>query len=340
MMATAKPTKGHQAGRRRIRVLLASPRGFCAGVERAVRAVEEALARHGAPVFVRHEIVHNAHVVRRLREMGAVFVEDVADAPSDRPLVLSAHGSPQQVYSEAADRGIDVIDATCPLVSKVHSEARRHIDRGRHVLLIGHSGHAEVLGTLGQAPAGAMTVVETAEQAATMLLPSMPLAYVTQTTLSVDDTGGIVSALQARRPDILGPATADICYATTNRQAAVKAIAPSSDLLLVVGSPGSSNSRRLVETAATAGARRSMLVEDPSAFDLSLIADVETVGVTSGASAPEDLVEDLLARLATVATLCIETVEVIVENVTFKQPPTSQMPAPQLSPSQSQPSAG
>lgn len=312
-----------------MRVLLASPRGFCAGVERAVRAVEEALARHGAPVYVRHEIVHNAHVVRRLREMGAVFVENVADAPADRPLVLSAHGSPQQVYVEAADRGVGVIDATCPLVSKVHAEARRQIDRGRHVLLIGHKGHAEVLGTLGQAPAGSMTVVETAEQATTMPLPSTPLAYVTQTTLSVDDTDEIVSALRARAPQIIGPATADICYATTNRQAAVKAIAPESDLVLVVGSPESSNSRRLVETAAAAGAGRAMLVEDPAAFDLNLIGDAETIGVTSGASAPEDLVEDLLARLATMATIAIETVEVTVENVAFKQPPMNQIAASQ-----------
>jgi len=305
---------------RRLKVKLASPRGFCAGVERAIRTVEDALAGYGAPVYVRHEIVHNTHVVERLKRMGAVFVEDIAEAPSDRPLIFSAHGAPQAVHEAAAARSILAIDATCPLVQKVHSQTRRNVARGRHILLVGHYGHPEVEGTMGQAPAGSVTLVETLEQARAVEVPSGPLAYVTQTTLSVDDAAEIIAALKTRFPDIEGPRTADICYATTNRQGAVKRISPGADLVVVIGSPASSNSSRLVDTAKAAGARRALLVDDPANCNLELFDNVQTLGVTAGASAPEELVETLLTRLAGVFSLSVETVETAIEDVVFKSP--------------------
>lgn len=303
-----------------ITVRLASPRGFCAGVERAVRTVEEALALFGAPVFVRHEIVHNAHVVRRLRAMGAVFVEDLAEVRPGRPVIFSAHGAPRSAYEEAGACALMVIDATCPLVLKVHNEVRRSVTQRRHVLLIGHRGHPEVEGTLGQAPQGAITVIETLAEAEATSPPAGPLSYATQTTLSVDDAAAIIECLKRRFPDIVGPRKSDICYATQNRQEAVKIIAPGADIVLVVGSPQSSNSKRLVECAVTAGAKFAYLVDDPASFDLSIIDSARTIGITSGASAPEHLVEDLMARLADRAPIVVETIEQIRENVVFKQP--------------------
>jgi 4-hydroxy-3-methylbut-2-enyl diphosphate reductase len=306
--------------KRKLHVRLASPRGFCAGVERAIRAVEEALAAHGAPVYVRHEIVHNAHVVTRLRRMGAVFIEDVGAAPPDRPIIFSAHGAPESAYDDVAARSMVMIDATCPLVKKVHAQARRLSARGFHVLLIGHRGHPEVQGTMGQVTPGAVSLIESAEDARAFLPPAAPLAYVTQTTLSVDDTAGIIAVLEERFPGIEGPRTSDICYATSNRQAAAKEIGRSSDLVIVIGSPTSSNSCRLVEVARAAGCPQAFLVDDPAIFDLSLLRNIENVGVTAGASAPELLVEALLARLAEQFDLTIETIETAKEDVTFKSP--------------------
>lgn len=304
----------------KLHVRLASPRGFCAGVERAIRAVEEALAAHGAPVYVRHEIVHNAHVVNRLRRMGAVFIEDVGAAPSDRPIIFSAHGAPESAYDDVVARSMVMIDATCPLVKKVHAQARRLSARGFHVLLIGHRGHPEVQGTMGQVAPGAVSLIESAEDARVFSPPALPLAYVTQTTLSVDDTAGIISVLDERFPEIEGPRTSDICYATSNRQAAAKEIGKRSDLVIVIGSPTSSNSCRLVEVARAAGCPQAFLVDDPSEFDISLLGNVGNVGVTAGASAPEILVESLLARLADHFELTIETIETAKEDVTFKSP--------------------
>jgi 4-hydroxy-3-methylbut-2-enyl diphosphate reductase len=303
----------------KLSVRLAAPRGFCAGVERAVRTVEEALALYGAPVYVRHEIVHNRHVVERLKAMGAIFIDDLADADAARPVIFSAHGVARSVHEEARERGLSTIDATCPLVLKVHNEVRRHVAAGRHVFLVGHRGHPEIIGTEGQAPAGATTIVESADDAMRVEAPTGPLAYATQTTLSVADAATIVAALKARFPDIEGPRRADICYATSNRQAAVKLIAPGADAVLVVGSPQSSNSVRLVEAANAAGAA-SKLVDDPASFDAAALDHARIIGVTSGASTPEELVELLLARLAERRTLAIETIEHVREDVSFKQP--------------------
>lgn len=303
-----------------VRVRLAAPRGFCAGVDRAVRTVEEALAAFGAPVFVRHEIVHNAHVVRRLRAMGAVFVEDLADVQAGRPVIFSAHGAPRAAFDEANGLSLLAIDATCPLVLKVHNEVRRHVAQGRHVILVGHGGHPEVIGTIGQAPAGAVTLVETVDDAETITPPSRLLAYATQTTLSIDDAAAIVAVLKRRFPAMEGPRRSDICYATQNRQEAVKKISPGADIVLVVGSQQSSNSKRLVETALGAGAGAALLVEDPALLNLSLVDGARTIGVTSGASAPEYLVEELLRRLAERFAITVETVEHLREDVVFKQP--------------------
>lgn len=321
-METAVAT-GRESGTETVDFLtvrLASPRGFCAGVERAVRTVEDALATFGAPVFVRHEIVHNAHVIRRLEAMGAVFVEDLALAERGRPVIFSAHGAPLSAYSEARARGFEPIDATCPLVSKVHNEVRRRVAQGRHVLLIGHAGHPEIIGTMGNAPAGAVTLVETRAQAMTVTPPPGGLAYATQTTLSVDDASEIISTLTKRFPTIEGPSRSDICYATQNRQEAVKKIAAGADMVLVVGSPSSSNSKRLVEAALANGARAAHLVEDPSTFDLELTRGARVIGVTAGASSPEDLVETLLARLAGNRKISIKTIEHAAENISFKPP--------------------
>ena len=301
-------------------VRLASPRGFCAGVERAIRTVEEALTVYGAPVYVRHEIVHNRHVVQRLRAMGAVFIEDLKDAPEDRPVIFSAHGAPRSAHKEAAARNMISIDATCPLVLKVHAQTRRHAASGRHVYLVGHANHPEVIGTMGQAPTGAVTLVETVEEIATLPNRTGPKAYVTQTTLSVDDAHAIIDALKQRFPDIAGPAKKDICYATSNRQHAVKTAAPDVDVFVIIGSEASSNSKRLVEVALSAGARDAILIEDASAFNPALLDTAQTIGISAGASAPESLVEEFLTSLAAIRTLTIETVETVREDIVFNTP--------------------
>jgi 4-hydroxy-3-methylbut-2-enyl diphosphate reductase len=305
----------------RLNVLLAGPRGFCAGVDRAIKIVEEAIRRYGAPVYVRHEIVHNRFVVQALERQGAIFVEELDEVPDDAPVVFSAHGVPKSVPTEATRRKLMYLDATCPLVSKVHREAEHHFARGRHILLIGHEGHPEVIGTMGQLPDGAVTLVEDEEHAHSVQVPAgKPLAFITQTTLSVDDTAGIVAALQERFPAIAMPAKEDICYATTNRQAAVKAIAPRTELMIVVGAPNSSNSLRLVEVAERAGCAKAIMVQRGRELDLAIVEGVSSIGVTAGASAPEVLVEEVLARLRERYELVMEEVVVAEERITFKLP--------------------
>lgn len=307
--------------KRPMKVLLAAPRGFCAGVDRAIQIVEQAITKFGTPVYVRHEIVHNRHVVERLERIGAIFVDELDEAPVDRPVVFSAHGVPKSVPEEARRREMIYIDATCPLVSKVHVEAQRHHAAGMEIVLIGHAGHPEVVGTLGQLPEGAITLVETVGDAE-KFEPKDParIAFATQTTLSVDDTAEIVAVLQRRFPGIAAPHKEDICYATTNRQAAVKAMAEPCDVVLVIGSETSSNSKRLVEVALRAGARKAVLVEDASAVDWSLLETAQTVGVTAGASAPEQLVEDLIAAIGARYDTAVEELRVTDENVVFKLP--------------------
>ena len=276
-------------------VRLATPRGFCAGVDRAIQIVERALGKYGAPVYVRHEIVHNRHVVERLKAMGAVFVRELDECPDDRPVVFSAHGVPKAVPESARAREMLYLDATCPLVSKVHVEAERHHAAGRHIILIGHAGHPEVVGTMGQLPAGAISLVETVEDAEAFQRPGeAALAYATQTTLSVDDTSEILAVLKRRFPELPDPHKEDICYATTNRQEAVKRLGAGCDLVLVVGSKNSSNSVRLVEVALRAGARDARLIDDASQVDWAWLEGVSTLGVTAGASAPEPLIEALI----------------------------------------------
>jgi len=290
-------------------VLLATPRGFCAGVDRAIKIVELALEKYGAPVYVRHEIVHNRHVVGALEARGAVFVDELDEAPDDRPVVFSAHGVPKSVPAEARRRDMTFLDATCPLVSKVHHEAEHHHAAGHSIVLIGHEGHPEVVGTMGQLPKGTITLVETVDAVATLAFsPEEPLAYVTQTTLSVDETAEIVRALRARFPNIECPAREDVCYATTNRQIAVKAIAPHCDALIVVGSPNSSNSQRLVEVARGAGCANAFLLQNAGELDWTGLRQVRTLGITAGASAPEVLVEELIAA-------CRERYDVTVEEI-------------------------
>ncbi len=303
-----------------LQVKLAAPRGFCAGVSRAIETVENAIEQFGAPVYVRHEIVHNSHVVKRLGAMGAVFIDEVDEAPSDRPLVFSAHGSPASAYEDAKARNIMLIDAACPLVLKVHAQVRRFIAQGRHVLVIGHAGHPEVLGVMGQGPSSSFSLVENLGAAREIAPPDAPLAYVTQTTLSVDDTRAIIDVLKERYPGLVGPRKDDICYATSNRQAAVKAIADRADMIFVIGSATSSNSQRLVDVARASGVADARLVDNPEHVDLSDIAPNNVIGVTAGASAPEELVEILLARMADKFTLTIETVEAARETVSFKAP--------------------
>lgn len=306
--------------KRQVIVRLAEPRGFCAGVERAIKTVEDALALHGAPVYVRHEIVHNTHVVARLRAMGAVFVDEVSAAPADRPVVISAHGAPRAVFEDANSRDAVMIDATCPLVLKVHAQTRRYHAKGAHILLVGHAGHPEVVGTLGQAAEGAVTLVETRADVEALPEFSGPLAYATQTTLSVTETADIIAALKDRFPDIEGPAREDICYATTNRQNAVRAAAKDCDLFVVIGSQTSSNSQRLVETALECGARHAMLVEDAADFDWTRMSDVRRIGLSAGASAPETLVEGFIEALAQLRTIIIERIKVADEDISFKSP--------------------
>ncbi len=307
--------------RRALKVMLATPRGFCAGVDRAIQIVEKAIEKYGAPVFVRHEIVHNRHVVDRLKAMGAIFVEELSECPTDRPVVFSAHGVPKSVPAEARSRQMLYLDATCPLVSKVHVEAGRHHEAGREIVLIGHAGHPEVVGTMGQLPQGAVALIETVADAEAFT-PKDPanVAFVTQTTLSVDDTAGIVAALRARFPGISAPHKEDICYATTNRQEAVKAVAAHSEVLLVIGSANSSNSVRLVEVAKRAGVPEAHLIDDASHLDLAWIDGAETVGVTAGASAPELLVQGVIDRLAEHFDVTVQEVEAARETVSFKLP--------------------
>ncbi|MBL8558705.1 MAG: 4-hydroxy-3-methylbut-2-enyl diphosphate reductase [Hyphomonadaceae bacterium] len=302
-------------------ILLAAPRGFCAGVDRAIQIVERALGKWGAPVYVRHEIVHNRHVVERLERLGAVFVEELDQVPQDRPVVFSAHGVPKSVPAEARARQMLYLDATCPLVSKVHVESERLHAAGREIVLIGHAGHPEVIGTMGQLPPGAITLLETLADAQ-RFEPRDPanLAFVTQTTLSVDDTAEMVAALQARFPGIAAPHKEDICYATTNRQEAVKALARDSDVVLVIGSTKSSNSVRLAEVARRAGAKAAHLINSADDLDWSWIDGARTVGVTAGASAPEDLVEGLIAALSARFDARVEEVTVTEEDVVFKLP--------------------
>ena len=301
-------------------VRLATPRGFCAGVDRAIQIVERAIEKFGAPVYVRHEIVHNRHVVDRLKALGAVFVEELDECPVDRPVVFSAHGVPKSVPAAAKDRRMLYLDATCPLVSKVHVEAGRHFDAGREIVLIGHAGHPEVVGTMGQLPDGAVTLIETVADAQTYQ-PRNPanVAFVTQTTLSVDDTADIVGALRARFPEIAAPHKEDICYATTNRQEAVKTVAGRADVLLVLGSANSSNSVRLAEVGLRSGAK-SYLIDDADGLDFGWIEGAKVVGVTAGASAPEVLVQGLIDKLATRYDITIEDVAPMKETVTFKLP--------------------
>ncbi len=285
----------HPTDKRALTVRLATPRGFCAGVDRAIQIVERAIEKFGAPVYVRHEIVHNRHVVERLRGMGAVFVKELDECPDDRPVVFSAHGVPKSVPATARAREMVYLDATCPLVSKVHVEAERHHAAGCHIILIGHAGHPEVVGTMGQLPAGAITLVETAADAEAFQRPGdAPLSYATQTTLSVDDTSEILAVLKRRFPELPDPHKEDICYATTNRQEAVKRLGEGCDLVLVIGSANSSNSVRLVEVALRAGARDARLVDDATRVDWSWLEGVTTLGITAGASAPERLIEELI----------------------------------------------
>ena len=307
--------------KRALTVRMATPRGFCAGVDRAIQIVERALEKFGAPVYVRHEIVHNKHVVERLKAMGAVFVKDLDECPDDRPVVFSAHGVPKSVPATARSREMLFLDATCPLVSKVHVEAERHHANGRHIVLIGHAGHPEVVGTLGQLPPGSISLIETVEDAEAFQRPGdAPLAYATQTTLSVDDTSEILATLKRRFPELPDPHKEDICYATTNRQEAVKRLGDGCDLVLVVGSKNSSNSVRLVEVALRAGAGAAQLVDDASHVDWSWFEGVQTLGITAGASAPERLIAELVEAVSARfdATVIEDAGE--RETVTFKLP--------------------
>ena len=305
-----------------LKVLLCSPRGFCAGVVRAIDTVEQTLARYGAPVYVRHEIVHNRYVVESLKAKGAIFVEELDEIPdTTAPVIFSAHGVPKSVPSQAKARNFFALDATCPLVTKVHREAEIHHKRGRHILLIGHAGHPEVVGTIGQLPPGAITLVESVDEVRAFV-PRDPksLAYVTQTTLSVDDTADIVAALKTRFPQIHGPHKEDICYATTNRQEVVKKVAPMVDAMVVVGSPNSSNTQRLKEVAERAGCARAALVERAAEIDWSLFEQITSIGITAGASAPEVLVEEVIGAFAERYTVNVETVTTADEDMFFPLP--------------------
>ncbi len=309
-------------------IYLAAPRGFCAGVDRAIKIVEMAIQKWGAPVYVRHEIVHNKYVVDELQAKGAVFVEDLSECPDDRPVVFSAHGVPKSVPAEASARQMIYVDATCPLVSKVHIEAERHHQNGLQMVMIGHDGHPETIGTMGQLPKGEVLLVETAADVAA-LAPRDPerLAFITQTTLSVDDTVEIIAALKERFPQIIGPHKEDICYATTNRQEAVKSVAPKVDALLVIGSPNSSNSRRLVEVAARAGCAYAQLVPRATDIDWRALAGIKAVGITAGASAPEILIREVIDAFAARYEITQEIIETATENVEFKVPRVLREPA-------------
>ena len=309
-------------------IFLAAPRGFCAGVDRAIKIVEMALEKWGAPVYVRHEIVHNKFVVDGLREKGAIFIEDLDECPDDKPVIFSAHGVPKSVPAAAKAREMVFVDATCPLVSKVHIEAERHHNSGLQIVMIGHAGHPETIGTMGQLPHGGVLLVETVEDVAHLSVndPSK-LAYVTQTTLSVDDTSDVVTALQKRFPEIVGPHKEDICYATTNRQSAVKEVAPNVEALLVVGAPNSSNSKRLVEVASKAGCPYAQLIQRASEIDWRALEGVKAIGITAGASAPDVLITEVIDAFKARFDTTIKTVETAQENVNFKVPRILREPA-------------
>ena len=318
--APTQPAATQPTALRPMHVLIAAPRGFCAGVDRAIEIVERAITRYGAPVYVRHEIVHNRYVVEGLKSKGAIFVEELDAVPDGAPVVFSTHGVPKAVPAAATTRGLDWLDATCPLVSKVHRQAERQVEAGRHILFVGHRGHPEVIGTMGQVPEGTITLVETVEDVATIDIPEgTPLAFLTQTTLSVDDTAAIVAALRQRFPAIVGPRAEDICYATSNRQEAVKAIAGECDLVLVIGAPNSSNSLRLVAVAERGGAR-ARLIQRAVEIDPDWLDDVDTIGVTAGASAPEVLVREVIDRLGTLRAITSRTVTTAEEHMVFKLP--------------------
>jgi 4-hydroxy-3-methylbut-2-en-1-yl diphosphate reductase len=315
------PSPGeNQSDKPSLRLLIAAPRGFCAGVDRAIEIVEKAIKKYGAPVYVRHEIVHNKYVVDSLRDKGAVFVEELDEVPAGVPVVFSAHGVPKSVPAEAENRKLLYVDATCPLVSKVHRQAERQIEKNRHIIFVGHAGHPEVIGTMGQVEPGQMTLVETVEDVATLPFgPEDELAYLTQTTLSVDDTADIIAALDEKFPHIQGPKAEDICYATSNRQAAVKRIAPDADLVLVIGAPNSSNSVRLVEAAQRLGTT-AKLIQRASEIQKDWLEGIETVGLTAGASAPEQLVREVVDRLSLWRDVNEHTIAAAEENMVFKLP--------------------
>lgn len=304
-----------------LELYLAAPRGFCAGVDRAIKIVEMAIEKWGAPIFVRHEIVHNKYVVDELRSKGAIFVETLEECPSDRPVIFSAHGVPKSIPAEASARKMVFVDATCPLVSKVHIEAERHYSNGLQMVMIGHEGHPETIGTMGQLPKGEVLLVETPEDV-TKITPRNieKLAYITQTTLSVDDTIEIVKKLKARFPSIVGPHKEDICYATTNRQEAVKAVSPKVDALLVIGAPNSSNSKRLVEVGKSSGCKYSQMVQRASDIDWRALKGVKSIGITAGASAPEILINEVILAISSRFNVTQKIVETAVENIEFKVP--------------------
>jgi 4-hydroxy-3-methylbut-2-enyl diphosphate reductase len=314
-----KPSLSDPAARSALNVLVAAPRGFCAGVERAIQIVELALQKHGAPVYVRHEIVHNRFVVDSLKAKGAVFVKELDEVPDGAQVIFSAHGVPKAIPQTAQERGLDWLDATCPLVSKVHRQAERLVQQGRHILFVGHAGHPEVIGTFGQVPDGAMTLIETVEDAEAVSPPAGELGFLTQTTLSVDDTADIVATLQRRFASILGPKGEDICYATSNRQTAVKAIARQCELVLVIGAENSSNSQRLREVAAREGAR-AHLIQRAHLIDWIWFDGVETLGITAGASAPEVLVQEVIDAVRARYDVKVQEVTTATEDVVFKLP--------------------
>jgi 4-hydroxy-3-methylbut-2-enyl diphosphate reductase len=319
LFPTPQDSQSAQVGKD-LHLLIAAPRGFCAGVDRAIEIVEKAIKRYGAPVYVRHEIVHNKYVVDNLKALGAIFVEELDEVPDGVPVIFSAHGVPKAVPVAASARGLEWLDATCPLVSKVHREAERQLAYGRHILFIGHAGHPEVIGTFGQVPEGTMTLVETVEDVAALPFPTeTELSYLSQTTLSVDDTAAIIGAIVARYPNVVAPKAEDICYATSNRQAAVKDIAPRSDLVIVIGAPNSSNSLRLVEVAERCGTPAHM-IQRAAEIDPSWLEGVSTLGITAGASAPEALVDEVLARLRELRNVSAEEVVTARERITFKLP--------------------
>jgi 4-hydroxy-3-methylbut-2-enyl diphosphate reductase len=322
-MAEADPIRSDAAltqARPALHVLIAAPRGFCAGVDRAITIVEKALEKYGAPVFVRHEIVHNRHVVQALNDKGAVFVDELDEVPDGRPVVFSAHGVPKLIPANAEARGLDYLDATCPLVSKVHRQAERQVAAGRHILFIGHAGHPEVIGTFGQVAEGSMTLIQTeADAEAFAPAPGQLLAFLTQTTLSVDDTAAVIGVLQRRFPDIAAPKGEDICYATSNRQGAAKAIAARAEAVLVIGAPNSSNSVRLVEVAERAGTK-ARLIQSAAEIDFDWLRGVATLGLTAGASAPEILVRGVIEALGRHFTVTEEEVATTTENMVFKLP--------------------